>query len=43
MAQLYLMNNTLKSLDGIIARGKITPGERVNVVQAARVILLTIF
>jgi hypothetical protein len=43
MAQLYLMNNTLKSLDGIIARGKFTPGERVNVVQAARVVLLTIF
>jgi hypothetical protein len=42
-AQLYLMNSTLTTLEGIVARGKITPGERASVVQAARLVLLTIF
>ena len=42
-AQLYLMNSTLTMLEGIVARGKITPGERASLVQAARLVLLTIF
>jgi hypothetical protein len=41
-AQLYLMNSTLTTLDGIVARGKITPSERASLVQAARLVLLTI-
>ena len=32
-----------KTLEGIIARGVITPSERASVVQAARIVLLTIF
>ncbi len=42
-AQLYLMNSTLTTLEGIVARGKITPGERASLVQSARLVLLTIF
>jgi Zn-dependent M28 family amino/carboxypeptidase len=43
LAQTYLMNSTLRTLDGIIARGTITPGERASVVQAARIVLITLF
>jgi hypothetical protein len=39
-AQLFLMNQTARSLDDIIARGVMTPAERANVIQAARIILL---
>jgi hypothetical protein len=42
-AQMYLMNSTLRTLEAIIARGAITPSERASVVQAARIVLLTIF
>lgn len=41
-AQMYLMNSTLHSLDGIVARGAITPGERAALIQAARIVLFTI-
>ncbi len=41
-AQLFLINNTLGTLDAIIKRGSITPGERAGVIQAARVILFTV-
>ena len=41
-AQLYLMNNTLKSLDAIIARGLFTPEDRAGVIQVARIILFTV-
>jgi hypothetical protein len=40
--QLFLINNTLSLLDGIVARGTITPEERVRVIQASRLILLTV-
>ncbi len=39
-AQLFLMRQTLHSLDEIIARGAMTAAERANVIQAARIILL---
>jgi hypothetical protein len=41
-AQMYLMNSTLLNLEGIIARGKITPAERSGVIQSARLVLLMI-
>ncbi len=40
--QLFLINNTLAMLDGIVARGAITHDERARVVQATRVILFTV-
>ncbi len=40
--QLFLINNTLATLDGIVARGSITPDERARVIQAARIILFTV-
>lgn len=41
-AQALLMSNTLRTLDGIIARGAITPGERAGVVNIARFILASV-
>jgi hypothetical protein len=41
-AQLFLMNRTLQTLDGIVARGVMTPSERAGVIQAARIILFTV-
>jgi hypothetical protein len=41
-AQLFLMNGTLQTLEGIIGRGVMTPSERDGVIQAARIVLLTI-
>jgi hypothetical protein len=41
-AQLYLINSTLTMVEGIVARGKITPAERSSLVQAARLVLLTV-
>jgi len=38
-----LMRNALKTLDGIVERGTITPAERTGVVRVARVILIAIF
>jgi hypothetical protein len=40
--QLFLINNTLATLDGIVARGAIAPDERVRVIQAVRLILITV-
>jgi hypothetical protein len=40
--QLLLINNTLATLDGIVARGAITPDERGRVIQAARIVLFTV-
>jgi Peptidase family M28 len=40
--QRFLINNTLSTLSGIVARGTITPEERSRVIQAARVILFTV-
>src|SRR4029077_2588070 len=40
--QLFLINNTLALLDGIVARGKITPDERSRVIQACRIVLFTV-
>jgi hypothetical protein len=40
--QLFLINNTLAMLDGIVERGSITHDERARVIQAARVILFTV-
>ena len=40
--QLFLINNTLAMLDGIVERGSITPDERARVLQAARVVLFTV-
>jgi hypothetical protein len=41
-AQLFLMNGTMQTLEGIIRRGVMTPSERAGVIQAARIVLLTI-
>ena len=40
--QLFLINNTLGTLDGIVDRGSITPDERARVIQAARIVLFTV-
>lgn len=40
--QLFLINNTLALLDGIVARGKILPEERSRVIQACRIVLFTV-
>jgi hypothetical protein len=40
--QLFLINNTLATLDGIVERGSITPDERARVIQAARIVLFTV-
>jgi Zn-dependent M28 family amino/carboxypeptidase len=40
--QLFLINNTLSTLEGIVARGAITPDERGRVIQAARIVLFTV-
>jgi hypothetical protein len=40
--QLFLINNTLATLDEIVARGSITPDERARVIQTARVVLFTV-
>jgi hypothetical protein len=40
--QLFLINNTLSTLDDIVARGAITPEERGRVIQAARLVLITV-
>lgn len=42
-AQALLMRNALRSLDGMIARGTITPEERTAVIRVARVILFSVF
>jgi Zn-dependent M28 family amino/carboxypeptidase len=40
---LFVIKNTLNSLDGIAARGSITPDERARIVQAARLVLFVVF
>jgi hypothetical protein len=37
-----VMSNTLRSLDAIVGRGKITPDERTSVVRVARLILMSL-
>lgn len=39
----FLMNNALRTLDAIAARGSITPEERTGVVRVARLVLMTLF
>jgi hypothetical protein len=39
---LFVIKNTLGTLDAIVARGTITPDERARVIQAARVVLFTV-
>jgi hypothetical protein len=38
---LFVIKNTLGTLDGIVARGTISPDERARVLQAARIVLFT--
>ncbi len=40
---LYLIESTIRLLDGVTARGRITPDERSRMIQAARVVLFTVF
>ncbi|MGE3821589.1 MAG: M28 family metallopeptidase, partial [Isosphaeraceae bacterium] len=42
-AQMLLMRNTSRSLDGIVKRGEITPDERATVIRVARLILFSVF
>lgn len=42
-AQVYLIDGVVKTLDGVIERGRITPAERASMLQSARIILLTVF
>jgi len=41
-AQSFLMNNTVRKLTAIVARGSITPSERSAMVNMARVIMVTV-
>ena len=40
--QLFLINNTLSTVEGIVERGSITPDERARLLQAARIVLFTV-
>lgn len=40
--QLYLLNNTVRTLDTIVKRGTITSSERTTMVNVARLVLITI-
>jgi hypothetical protein len=40
--QLFLINNTLSTLDEIVRRGSITADERSRLIQAARIVLFTV-
>jgi hypothetical protein len=40
--QRFLMNNCIRSLDAVIARGTITPDERSRAIQVARIVLFTV-
>ncbi len=40
--QVYLMKNTLRNLDGVIARQAITPEERIAMVRMARLFLISV-
>ena len=42
-AQMFLMRNTIRSLDAIVERGEITPGERTGMVNVARIVLVSLF
>ena len=42
-AQRFLMTNALRTLDGIEARGRVTPEERTSLIRVARVILISVF
>ena len=42
-AQTYLIDNTLRTLDDVVGRGRITPAERASMLQAARIIIMTAF
>ena len=41
--QNLLMTNTMRSLDAIVERGVITPGERAGMVNVVRIVLLSLF
>lgn len=41
--QTFLLNNTLRKLEAIVARGSITPGERAGMVNAARFVMIAVF
>lgn len=42
-AQSFLINSTLRTLDGAIERGRYEPAERASVLRAARILLMTAF
>jgi hypothetical protein len=42
-AQRYLIDATLRTLAGVIERGRITPAERASMLQSTRIILMTVF
>ena len=39
----FLLSNTLRKLDAIVARGTITPGERAGMVNVARIVMISLF
>ncbi|WP_165246015.1 M28 family metallopeptidase [Paludisphaera soli] len=42
-AQGFVIASTLKSLEGVVERGVVTPSERSSMIQAARLVLMTLF
>jgi hypothetical protein len=42
-AKVLLMNNAVRSLDAIVARGTITPDERTTMVNVVRIVLVSLF
>ena len=42
-SQAFLLNNTLRKLEAIVARGSITPGERAGMLNAARFVMIAVF
>lgn len=41
--QGFVISNALKTLDGVAARGAITPAERASFIRAAQIVLMTAF
>ncbi|OJW19506.1 MAG: aminopeptidase [Planctomycetales bacterium 71-10] len=41
--QGFVISNALKTLDGVAARGAITPAERASLIRAAQLVLMTAF
>ncbi|WP_197490861.1 M20/M25/M40 family metallo-hydrolase [Planctomyces sp. SH-PL62] len=42
-AQAFVIAGALRTLDGVVERGTVSPAERASIIQAARIVLMTAF